>query len=286
MTRGTSPKTDSPVTVREDAPAQRVCLNCGATLHPGNYCHMCGQPADTGRLTAANLGVTVLSGLTRINRKFLFTIRNLLTRPWRVVSDYIGGRRSAYTAPVQLLIVLVFIQVAVASMFGQESSLASVYGNTRFIEAPGAVFTAINAVVRFLITSVTFLYIIVLIPAVPLVRFFHRRLGIRRYNLAEYVVAALYMSCFILAATMLLNLPLRVFDYLCPGKTFVGTLIIFLVVMTVFVRALYKSFASSSKKRFAKVTAIVLFLVVTVVFYLCLFVLFFMIHELSKGHGL
>ena len=90
----------------------KTCLNCG-TVYQGNYCHKCGQPITTRRLSTKDFIITFLSSIIRMNKGFMFTCAKLVFKPWVVIADYVKGKRIIYTNPIQLLFVLCFIAVMI-----------------------------------------------------------------------------------------------------------------------------------------------------------------------------
>lgn len=261
------------------------CLNCGATLYEGNFCHICGQPANTGRLTTKNMGVVILSSLTRINKHFLHTIKCLMLRPWKVIADYINGKRVAYTAPVQLLIVLAFLVVALNSLIGEDMGLKGNDEHFTFLAGDGVLVSGINSLFRTIASSLTLIFLLMLIPAVPVLQLVHRMAGIRKYNLAEYIVGALYVSCFILAAD-LVSLPLDLLDKRWLGTE--GNLSLYVeggFTLVILLTALYRSMASSKRGKVAKWLLILLFFVLCCLFYMFIFVAVYVVHDISM-HGL
>lgn len=260
------------------------CLNCGTVLHEGNYCHICGQPSTTTRLTTKNLTVTILSGLTRINGRFLHTYRMLLLRPWQLISEYINGRRAVYVAPVQLLIILVFIYLALQSFFGGEDhGVKATYSNFQFLAGDSAFVVGINYVVRFFITSMTLIYILLLIPYMPVVKLYHRMLGIKKFNAAEYIVAALYLSCFIVAVSVLMIIPRIVLGYYVGESSMLLLGIMTAAIFSVFSVALYKSFGSSHKSKAMKMSLTAINIFLCMLIYTVMLVAFIGIHRISFG---
>ena len=262
----------------------KVCLNCGTQTREGNFCHICGQPVDTGRLTTANLGLNILSGVTRINNRFLFTYKNLLFRPWRVISEYISGRRVSYVGPVQLLIVLVFISLALPALFGIErSNMPEEFSRFNFLADDNAAFRLINYVIRFILSSLVLLYILLLVPVVPIVRIFHRILGIKKYNLAEYIVGALYMSSFILVVNVTIRI-LEIFLKFCGVEFPVVTMILTTaIVIGMFFLTFYRSMSASKRSSFAKIGAVFFVFISCIIVYALLFLLVGLIHNYSFG---
>lgn len=82
-----------------------TCLSC-ETRFSGNYCPWCGQKATVGRLSRFTLFDDLFYSFTSMDRGFLFTIRELFTRPGHMMRDYLAGRRSCYYRPFAMLTVL------------------------------------------------------------------------------------------------------------------------------------------------------------------------------------
>lgn len=265
-----------------DTRNNRYCLNCGALLYEGKYCHVCGQPVNTGRLTMSNMGVNMATGLTRINSKFVFTIRGLLTRPWRVISQYIAGKRTSYVAPVQLLLILIFIWLALPALLGHtRRSLEAIFGDKVLLSGDSAFASVVNYVVTHVLTSETLIFVLLLLPAVPIVKVTHRIAGIRRYNMAEYIVASLYLSCFILSLSLVLYIPAIVCDYFAGSTGNVFSVLQTVIIVVVLSAALYRSFASARKSALQKSLYVAMCITLSIIFYFLIFLALILIHLYS-----
>lgn len=268
--------------MEKDVKNEQCCLNCGSVLHVGNYCHVCGQPVNTGRLTMRNMGVNMATGLTRINSKFVFTIRGLLIRPWRVISQYIAGKRASYVAPVQLLLILIFIWLALPALLGHtRRSLAAVFGDKVLLSGDGSLATVVNFVVTHVLTSETLIFVLLLLPAVPIVKLTHRIAGIRRYNIAEYIVASLYLSCFIISLSLVFYIPAVVCDCFVGSTGNVFSVLQTVIIVVVLSAALYRSFASARKSALQKVFYVAMSITLSVIFYFLIFFALILIHLYS-----
>lgn len=168
-----------------------TCLNCGEMCR-GNYCSHCGQATSTSRLQTRSFMLDTLSGLLRVNRGFFFTAWNLLIHPWAVIRDYAAGRRVRYLAPVAMLLVLCLISVVVNSLApSSDSVLQSVDNLLHGASTPAAYW--FYSTVRYVWTSPVLQNLIFSIPGVLVVPLVFRKYGSRRYNAAEYLMAAIYM---------------------------------------------------------------------------------------------
>lgn len=181
---------------------EKTCKNCGKILSDENYCPQCGQAASTGRLTTRNFLTEALTGLTRLNRGFLFTCLLLLKSPWRVISDYIHGKRKNYTGPVQTLIVLCFLAIFLDSLFGS-SIVSQTKQEISQILTEAKLSGILRQMADWYATSPTFQYLIIFLPSIPAFMLATRKAGHYRYNLAESLVAAIYTSCGMLVVAML-----------------------------------------------------------------------------------
>lgn len=82
-----------------------VCKNCGKKISR-TYCPYCGQKIEP-RLTIRTVADDMLRGITNADRGVLRTLRELFTRPGRMIAEYIDGRRVIHFRPFPLLILLV-----------------------------------------------------------------------------------------------------------------------------------------------------------------------------------
>ena len=102
------------------------CANCGNEFE-GDYCPVCGQKYDIGRMDWASIGEDLMTvgGLLDL-RDTLSFILQLFGRPGYLIGDYISGRRQVCGPPLGILFMITAIVMAV---FG-------LHGNAAFDEAP------------------------------------------------------------------------------------------------------------------------------------------------------
>ena len=166
-----------------------ICKNCGAECNTA-YCGKCGQSMSVSRLETKSFLLDMVSGLLRINRGFLFTAKHLLFHPWKVIREYIKGKRVNYTSPVNMLVILCFLGTLVGGLFFSEptntSNVLDVSNGSVWYKIGASIggFFKNNSIAQNLT-----IYLPVLL-AIPIV---YRNKGGRRYTLAEYVVAMIYI---------------------------------------------------------------------------------------------
>lgn len=174
---------------------RKYCLNCG-TECDSNFCPECGQAQGCRRLTMSYFVYNAISGIFKVNKGVIYTAGHLLIHPWKVIRDYIHGKRARYTEPILMLVILCFINSLVTWTIqsygnptgGQSEDVLS------SIEAPGLIKFLVTLFVT-MIQNEIFLNFICFIPAVLLIPLVYRKARTGRFNLAEYLVAMVYISC-------------------------------------------------------------------------------------------
>lgn len=100
-----------------------TCLNCGHSFN-GNFCPECGQKASVKKLTARFLLHETVHFFSHMEKGFLFTTWNFLTRPGISSINYVAGKRKSYQPPVSFFLIwtgLYFLQHnAIINLFGYE----------------------------------------------------------------------------------------------------------------------------------------------------------------------
>ncbi len=95
------------------------CLNCG-TLCSDNYCPHCGQSTRVGRFDGRMFFVTVFSSISRMSTTYFTTAYGLMIHPWKIISDYLRGKRVRYVAPLPMLL-LTTLYVSIILSFSNNS---------------------------------------------------------------------------------------------------------------------------------------------------------------------
>ena len=84
---------------------QHLCKNCEHTF-AGNFCSNCGQKTNTVRLNWAYLKDEANYTILHFNKGFLYTIRELFTRPGDTIREFLEGKRVKHYKPLLLVFVL------------------------------------------------------------------------------------------------------------------------------------------------------------------------------------
>lgn len=181
---------------------EKRCLNCN-TEYKGAYCHNCGQHISTGRLASRDFFTNAALSLLRVNRGFGYTAYHLLYEPWAVIRNYIHGKRVIYTAPVPMLIVLCLFGTLIPKILGVQNVF---YLDAESAMLPGEMMSEriINAILHFYTSSPVFQALTMFIPYMIAVMMVYRKSGARRFNIAEYTVAMIYMADFVIITEIVL----------------------------------------------------------------------------------
>lgn len=111
-----------PFHYKNNQPSTVRCANCGEEFS-SNYCPMCGQKADVGRMgwDTVRQGIAQLWGLE--SRSLVYTLVQLLLRPGYLISDYISGRRKVSFPPVKMLFIVAIVYALFNDLLGHTDSM-------------------------------------------------------------------------------------------------------------------------------------------------------------------
>ncbi len=183
------------------------CLNCGTEL-TGAYCHNCGQRATVGRLTVKTALVDDAWSAVRMDRRVWPTVFALFREPWVVIADYIHGRRVRWTQPVRLIIILCFVNLMMQLFFPTTEEKEAVKVAVAAVEESGPL-RLWHLFQRFCEDSAVTVAMLESVILAPLFIVQFRRWGSRRFNIAEYSTAYLYLAAAAMAWDIFMILPER-----------------------------------------------------------------------------
>lgn len=95
----------SPFHYSDEGLEEHHCANCDHT-YTGNYCPVCGQAADVGRITWQSVWKNVLSVWGMESKSLVYSLWQLLWRPGYLISDYINGHRQQSYSPTSMLFIV------------------------------------------------------------------------------------------------------------------------------------------------------------------------------------
>lgn len=237
------------------------CRNCGCYC-TSRFCPDCGQSVDEKRLENKTFFIGLLLGLSRINQGFLYTAWQLLFHPWKVIRDYIQCRRVRYVAPISMLIVVCFISAFVSGLMPSDPDGVVEETGT---DQVGLVYKMTLAVTDFIMNSMVVRNLTIYIPTVLAIPIVYWKIGARKYNIAEYFAAMIYMTSSILLFGILIC-PLS----LLSESWYSGLEIVYSIIICSL--SMYKAFPVGPLKK--RIGYFALYLTVSVAIYLLIFLSF------------
>lgn len=197
-----------------------VCLNCNTTF-TGNHCNNCGQHFQTQRYTRHTLAKNILGGITNIDTGFPLTLKELITRPGYMISDYLAGKRVRYFRPFSTLFVLAALYMLLTQFIapdalkdtpdeGSEQAKTEVVNEVAQVKEKNNFDTSIldgflhSKPVQLIITNVGNWAkdnkAAGILAVLPFLAFstkiaFRKRKYNRHYNYSEFLYAQAYISC-------------------------------------------------------------------------------------------
>lgn len=85
----------------------KICLNCENEI-TDNFCSICGQKTSTHRYSLKHFIVhDLIHGVFHLDKGFLFTIKELYTRPGYSIREFIQGKRANYFNYFTLLVIII-----------------------------------------------------------------------------------------------------------------------------------------------------------------------------------
>lgn len=134
------------------------CANCGRAIDgpAQKFCPACGQPTPVHRIDWHFLAHEFEHSVLHMDRGILYSLKELMLRPGRLMRDYLEGRRARQAKPFLLLMVMaaavVFLGKLTLDGHLMESSIPVVYSETI---APDAGAKAVEMALANALTTVS-----------------------------------------------------------------------------------------------------------------------------------
>ncbi len=248
------------------------CKNCGCSC-TSNFCPDCGQSTKEKRLENKTFFIGLLSGLSRINRGFLYTAAQLLFHPWTVIRDYIKCRRVKYVPPISMLIVVCFLSAFVSGLMPSEPTGEIIDTGTGQVPLT---YKIVLAITDFIMDSMIIRNLTIYIPALLAIPIVYSGVGARKYNIAEYFAAMIYMTSSFLLFGIVLS-PLS----LVSESWYSGLEIVYSILICSM--AMYKAFPIESIKK--RIGFFLLYLIIAGLLYLLIMIGIASLFGFGKGYN-
>ena len=210
----------------ETEPKTTHCLNCGTEFH-GKFCPECGQDAKTSRFTLKFILGNLLIAVLGRDGGIGYTIKNLFSRPGKMIVEILEGKRRNYLSPFPTLFLALTLYVLIFTATGSknvelndmseelETEITVNVGDKTMELDDNAPKTqqmkqkAAQLIVggyHFYLNHYTLCYMLTLPLFVIAARKCYGKENRKRYNRAEYIVAIVYAMVMLVLYRCVINL--------------------------------------------------------------------------------
>ena len=187
------------------------CLNCGKDFE-GNFCPECGQSAETGRFTLRFIFGNLLAAVLGRDGGVAYTLKNLFSRPGKMIVEILNGKRRKYVSPFPMLFLTLTVYILIFSLTGSKGVISSDLDLDFTNSTPENVQIALEIdrlVVKafhFYLEHYTLCYMLTLPLFVIAARICFGKQNRKRYYWAEYTVAIVYALVILVLYRCVINL--------------------------------------------------------------------------------
>lgn len=167
------------------------CKNCNTVL-VGDFCHNCGQKSSTRRITLKSLIRDLSHAFTSADKGIIYTILQLYRHPGDMIRLYISGRRVRFFPPFTLMLIL-------TGLYGLIHHFAPIeHVTAELVDSIGAE-SDLNlgiwsSVIEWVSNSETFMTLFMLPFSALALKWVFNSASRIKYNFAEYLYIAAYIS--------------------------------------------------------------------------------------------
>ncbi len=186
------------------------CLNCGKEFK-GDFCPKCGQDANTGRFTLRFIWENLITAVFGSYGGIWFTIKNMFTRPGKMMVEILDGKRRKYFSPFPMLLLVLTIFILVYSFTGsrdyvQKAETIVEVSKDSDDQVKYVAKKTISDALQFYNDNYTLCYLLTLPLLAIAARACFGRQNKKRYNWAEYIILLVYASVFVILYRILMSL--------------------------------------------------------------------------------
>lgn len=194
------------------------CLNCNAATE-NNFCSICGQKNSTHRFSLKHFIVhDFIHGVFHLDKGFLFTVKELFTRPGHSIREFIQGKRVNYFNYFTLIVLI----YAIGHFLGKipQVTLGEIFENTESFRGKAKLHKEFGK------------YII--LAGIPIYAFISYLIFLRsRQNYTEHLVMTMYFTSaivvfnYIPVITTLFTSSIKTVSFMIVGVTILECLYYF-----------------------------------------------------------
>lgn len=190
-----------------------TCRNCAAEFET-KYCPECGTSAQIKRIDRHYVVHELQHGILHFEKGFLFTVKELLTKPGHSIRKFIEGDRAKHYKPIGFLIICSIIYSFVSHYIGKYNTVVTVDKGY------------VDKLSQWVIDHYNYSNIIEMFFLALTVKWFFRKKG---YNYFENFVLLSYLT----GLGMLIGVIFLVIDYLAKTDTLQTVYLPLTIVYTV-----------------------------------------------------
>ncbi len=177
------------------------CANCGRAIDgpAQKFCPACGQPTPMHRIDWHFMAHELEHSILHMDRGILYSLKELMLRPGKLIRDYLEGRRAGQAKPFLLLMVMATVIVFLGKVLMDGNVVATMVPaeGARLggadAQAVQAAFLQAQSVVQGWMNRNFALFTLLLIPLEALV-FRLAFLGVGRLNYPEWLVVTAFLT--------------------------------------------------------------------------------------------
>ncbi|MRT93635.1 DUF3667 domain-containing protein [Ancylomarina sp. 16SWW S1-10-2] len=102
-----------------------ICKNCGYNFQ-GKFCNNCGQNSNVGKVDLKYFLNEIPNSIFQVNRGFLFTIKELFTRPGHSIRQFLEGKRKQHFKPLAFVFLASTLYALLTYLIGKNTFLGGV----------------------------------------------------------------------------------------------------------------------------------------------------------------
>ncbi|MDZ7723602.1 MAG: DUF3667 domain-containing protein [candidate division KSB1 bacterium] len=102
-----------------------ICKNCGQKFD-GNYCNNCGQNSNVEKIDFKYLLIEIPNSIFQLNSGFLFTVKELFTRPGHSIRQFLKGKRKQHFKPLAFVFLASTLYVISTYLLGKNTFLSEI----------------------------------------------------------------------------------------------------------------------------------------------------------------
>ena len=239
-------------TTNSDVPKRIKCLNCN-TEFEGKFCPECGQSAETDRFTLRFNWDNLLAGVLGRDGGIGYTLKNLFSRPGKMIVEILNGKRRKYLSPFPTLFLALTLYVLIFTATGSKNiAVLSSDITLEVSEDPIAndrvgqmVYKLISDGYHFYLNHYTLCYMLTLPLFIIAARRCYGKENRKRYYRAEYIVAIVYAMTIMVFYRCVVNLIYPISTAIYEKMSFYEPFAIILVLTACFRRMMGFSLAKT-----------------------------------------